>query len=435
MIPQDQGFAVVDVETTGLFPWRGDRIVEIAIVLATSRGDVLCEWSTLVNPRRAVAGVDIHGISSADVRRAPTFDQIVGDVNARLAGRAIVAHNAPFDLEFLEFEYSRAGWSLPAAPYLCTLEASNTYLPQLQRRRLSACCEGAGIVLEGAHSALGDARATAALLNHYLDPNVPPSPTPEHVALVHLATGVAWPTIPPSGFGLPRLAKQLDRIVAAAPGTLARLLDDLPVSKRSHSVSTSEASGYLELLGQVLEDGVLTESEANSLATFAKRYKLSRSQANAAHREFLVLLAHRVVRDSKVTRDERHELTAIAEVLGLGVTVMKSVIEEARDAAMEKLGPTCKTLPNTWQYGEPLRVGNGVAFTGCDGLERAQLEGRAQAAGLRVTGSVSRRTAVLITDGVDTSTNKARKAMEYGTRVLEPDVFSAMLEYVQPANA
>ncbi|HET7544075.1 MAG TPA: BRCT domain-containing protein [Polyangiaceae bacterium] len=67
-------------------------------------------------------------------------------------------------------------------------------------------------------------------------------------------------------------------------------------------------------------------------------------------------------------------------------------------------------------------------------LGRARLEGRAQAMGLRVTGSVSRRTALLVTDGADPDTTKARNAREYGTRIVDPNVFAALLEYVQPGG-
>ena len=74
-----------------------------------------------------------------------------------------------------------------------------------------------------------------------------------------------------------------------------------------------------------------------------------------------------------------------------------------------------------------------VAFTGCDDLERARLEGRAQAAGLRVTGAVSRKTAVL--DGMDPHTTKATAAREFVTRTIKPAVFAEMVAYVQPPTS
>lgn len=94
-----------------------------------------------------------------------------------LAGVAIVAHNAPFDLAFLRAEFRRAGWDIPWLPAYCTLDGSRDYLPMLDRRRLADCCWAVGVPLESAHSALGDARATAGLFSYYLrsaNPSVKP---------------------------------------------------------------------------------------------------------------------------------------------------------------------------------------------------------------------------------------------------------------------
>ena len=189
------GFAVLDVETTGLVPGR-DRIVEIAVVRTDVAGRVVDEWSTLVNPERSVGASHIHGITAVDVRHAPHFAEVAGEFAARLAGRALVAHNAVFDLGFVRMEYARLGVPIPAVPYLCTLEASRDYLPDLRRRRLSDCCDALGVSQLGAHSALGDARAAAGLLARYLDPGTGRPPLRGHAGLPVLAAEVRWPTVP-----------------------------------------------------------------------------------------------------------------------------------------------------------------------------------------------------------------------------------------------
>ena len=92
-----------------------------------------------------------------------------------------------------------ADWSLPMLPALCTLDASQTYLPHLDRRRLPDCYYASGITLQHAHSALGDTRATAALLRSYLDSNfgfpTRPDPTRARTASscrhVHLVADLA----------------------------------------------------------------------------------------------------------------------------------------------------------------------------------------------------------------------------------------------------
>ncbi|MGC5287548.1 Lsr2 family DNA-binding protein [Micromonospora sp. DT231] len=196
----------------------------------------------------------------------------------------------------------------------------------------------------------------------------------------------------------------------------------------------TNTTGYLELLAEVLEDGVLTDDEAASLASLARTYSLSREQVHAAHRGFLLALAHKAIEDGKVTRDERRELLAAAQAIGFTDGIVKAVLDEARTALAEQRGKGCLPLPDLWLHGDPLRIGEGVAFTGCDELLRARLEGRAQAFGLRVTGSVSRKTAVLVTDGVDPYTTKAQAAREFKTRIVAPEVFAELVHYVQPAK-
>jgi DNA polymerase-3 subunit epsilon len=166
----------------------------------------------------------------------------------------------------------------------------------------------------------------------------------------------------------------------------------------------------------------------------AKAYELTRDQVRATHRAFALALAHRIVEDGKVTHDERRQLREVTEALGITDALPQQIIDEAFAARHEELAGAHRPLPSDWRHGEPLRQGQGVVFTGCDPLQRARLEGRAQAAGLRVTGSVSRRTAVLVTDGDHPNTGKARAARELGTRVVSPAVFAALVESVQPAS-
>jgi len=90
-------FAVVDVETTGLFPSMHDRIVEIATFRVDPNGNILEYYSTLVNPNRDIGATHIHGISARDVKNAPLFDEIAGDVLAVISDAIFVAHNENFD--------------------------------------------------------------------------------------------------------------------------------------------------------------------------------------------------------------------------------------------------------------------------------------------------------------------------------------------------
>ena len=95
------GFAVIDFETTGLFPGGHDRVIEVAVVHVSSDGQIEGQWETLINPGRDLGRQDIHRVRAADVMNAPDFAQIAPQLLALLDGRVIVAHNAGFDVRFL----------------------------------------------------------------------------------------------------------------------------------------------------------------------------------------------------------------------------------------------------------------------------------------------------------------------------------------------
>ena len=162
------GYAVVDVETTGLSPVR-DRIVEIGVVLLDESGDPEGEWQSLVNPLRGMRAIFVHGLTNADVADAPTLADLLPRIRELLAGRALVAHNATFDVGFLNASFARAGYGMriPREATVCTMELSKIYLPP-GRHGLTAAAERAGVAMAERHRALADAH-TAGLLRHYLN--------------------------------------------------------------------------------------------------------------------------------------------------------------------------------------------------------------------------------------------------------------------------
>ena len=139
------GFAVVDVETTGLNP-RTDRILEIGIVTADGSGRPTGEWSSLVNPGRPVAATVVHGLTDADVADAPPIAEVLPRVTALLAWKVVVAHNAAFDVGFLNAAYRHAGvdFAIPREATACTMELSKIYLPP-GRHSLAASARRAGV--------------------------------------------------------------------------------------------------------------------------------------------------------------------------------------------------------------------------------------------------------------------------------------------------
>ncbi|MBP2471538.1 DNA polymerase-3 subunit epsilon [Crossiella equi] len=188
------GFAVLDVETTGFAAGR-DRVIEVAVVHTDQAGVVTGQWCTLVNPRRDLGAQHVHRITAHEVRRAPRFEEIAGDLVALLRGRVLVAHNLSFDARFLAAELALAGVLVPAdlVDGVCTMNLASRFLAT-PRRNLAACCAAAGIELVDAHSALADATATAGLLAHYLATGE----FGQH-ALLAAARTRSWPNVPELG--------------------------------------------------------------------------------------------------------------------------------------------------------------------------------------------------------------------------------------------
>lgn len=164
----DVSFLVVDVETTGISAWAGDRVTEVAAVYVKG-GAVRDAFHSLVNPGRAIPPfiTQLTGIDDALVRDAPRFGEIAGELAQHMVGRVFVAHNVRFDWNFLSAEYHRVA-SAPlesiAGEQLCTVRLARRFLAHLPRRNLDAVADHYGVAIDGRHRALGDARATAQVL-------------------------------------------------------------------------------------------------------------------------------------------------------------------------------------------------------------------------------------------------------------------------------
>lgn len=162
-------YSVIDVETTGLSPLRGDRVLEIGIARLNEDGRVLDVFDTLVNPERNVSATHVHGITEEMVAGAPKFRDLLPLLSSIIDGTVLSAHNASFDLGFIREEFRRAGVKFPAVTPVCTLILARKYLKELSSRSLGACRAYLDLPDTGAHNALADARSAAFLLKHMID--------------------------------------------------------------------------------------------------------------------------------------------------------------------------------------------------------------------------------------------------------------------------
>ncbi|MDT0265196.1 DEDDh family exonuclease [Streptomyces sp. DSM 44915] len=153
------GFAVVDVETTGLA--SHDRIVSAAVYRLTARGEVEDHWYSPVNPQRDPGPVWIHGLTSEVLAGAPLFAEVVDELAERLADRVLVAHNAVFDWTMLAREFARAGRTPPVRERLCTIRLAKELALPLPNHKLETLVGHFGVAQRQAHHALDDARVLA----------------------------------------------------------------------------------------------------------------------------------------------------------------------------------------------------------------------------------------------------------------------------------
>src|SRR5436305_13850946 len=118
----EQTYAVLDVETTGLSARTGDRICEVAVVVARG-GHIVDQLQTLVNPQKPISrgAAAVNGISDSMVRNSPIFRQVAPALMEALDGAVLVAHNASFDMSFISSELRAAGFEPPSNPVVDTL--------------------------------------------------------------------------------------------------------------------------------------------------------------------------------------------------------------------------------------------------------------------------------------------------------------------------
>jgi DNA polymerase-3 subunit epsilon len=403
--------AVIDVETTGLFPFRHDRVVEVAVVIVQADGCIEREFVSLVNPARDIGPSSIHGLTSEDILHAPQFAEIAALLLDVLSGSvAIAAHNVRFDRQFLESEFSRLGYQLPDCFSICTMHLAGG-------GKLTNCCRDYGISLEGeAHHALTDARAAARLLTCLL------SDQPRMVQELRLLTPIQWPTVPTTG-KQPVTRDESRRHQTELPTYLQRLLGRMP----DHALSVAAdgaAMAYGALLDRVLEDRHVDDSEADALVETAARWGLSRDQIEFAHCDYLNQLAIAAVVDGVVTGVERRDLKLVARLLGQG----KCDLDEILSKAAAKVSETHRDpFPAP---AEASLLGKRVCFTGelqCQHggqtISRELAEELATKAGLVVVGSVTKKLDLLVLADPHSQSGKAKKARQYGIRIMHEPVF------------
>ena len=158
-------FVIFDVETTGLSPIDGDRIVEIAAVKVKG-AQVVDRFYSLVNPQRSMPlhATQVNNITEEMLLNAPVAADILPQMIHFIGGACVAGHNVRFDLNFLCYELSLIGRRLnDQTPAVDTLKMARDLLPYLSNHKLSYLARSLGVVVDQTHRAMADVELNVAV--------------------------------------------------------------------------------------------------------------------------------------------------------------------------------------------------------------------------------------------------------------------------------
>jgi DNA polymerase-3 subunit epsilon len=408
-------FAVLDVETTGLFHGRHDRIIEIAIINMDFEGVILRDYETLINPDRDLGPTHIHKITADMVKNAPMFKDIAGNILGHLAGNIIVGHNVSFDYRFLDSEFQRLGINLPTPVTLCTLNMAKKMEPNIPSGKLGSLCDYFDIPITRQHSAYGDCLSTAKLfktLMHEYGPDYfPQLVTPPFIKS-------CWPVIANGDVCFKRSCYETEQREC---NYIRGLIERLPILDET---SEPEELEYLNLLDEILADRRITQKESEFLYGLAMDFKISKNKALILHQRYLSNLVRIVLLDGIITEAEMADLNHVAKLLNVSNRILGDLI------ACAHKNNNIKDLSRERQK----YIGKTVCFTGtlCSfycGMQitREMAHKVAVEHGLIVKKGVTKDLDFLVAADPDSMSGKAKKAREYSTRVLAEQTFWSML--------
>lgn len=388
-------YVVIDTETTGLF--KNDRIIEIGCVVF-SGGKMLEEWSTLINPSRDLGPTHIHKITSSMVSLAPTFEEISNDLLRLIQGRIVVCHNASFDIRMLTQEFARLGIEVNFGKPFCTMVGARHILPQGMDSLIDAC-NFSGIAVEGAHSALGDARMTKSLFEFVIASEQEPSPAKcEYNAQLN-----PTPTVP---------RKIFERKSDDAIGRIRAFTKKVPFP-----TADEKEVAYLLLLNMAMDDLVISPVESIELNQWANELGISKIRLQELHISYLDAFVQSALRDGVISAVEREILEKISSALSIELTIPDT--------------------PITLSGEEPaLKPGNKICFTGTaispsgKQIIRTELEAMAARVGLTPVPSVTKKGCdILVAADEASMSGKAQKARDWGILVISVDKFITLCTF------
>jgi ATP-dependent DNA helicase DinG len=163
-------FVVIDLETTGNLPKKGEKIIQFAAVVIED-GKITEKFSSLINPHKPIPAFieELTGLNNEMVEAAPVFSEVASKIVSLLDDAYFVAHNVLFDLSFLQEELVQAGHEGFYGPILDTVELARFLYPTADGYKLSDLAEREDLQHDRPHQADSDAQVTAELLQILLN--------------------------------------------------------------------------------------------------------------------------------------------------------------------------------------------------------------------------------------------------------------------------
>jgi DNA polymerase III subunit epsilon len=409
---------VIDVETTGLSA-AADRVLELAAVRCTAAGEVLGELHTLVDPECPVAATFVHGVDDRMVAGAPCFRDVADLLLALLDGAVVVAHNAAFDVGFVQAELERSGIYVGRLPRVCTMALRRQVgLPGPPAHRLRWACWQEGVPIQSAHAAVCDARATGALASRYFAF----ASDCGHSSLADLGAGGrtadSWSLPLPRARAAQRPITLRQRGAAETPRSL----------HRQQPAGADQVRVYGLALAAAAMDFEVNEDEVAELHDLVTGLGLTSAQVRGVHENHVRALLDDRLSDGLLTWGEQQEVRAFARLLGVADRTVAVMLEAADQLAEVEGRPSLA-------HGPAQGAGLVVCITGefvVMPLLREQVIELAEDAGMTVMKTVSKKVDLLVCRDPDAGTTKLRKALEYGTPLIDQSTFLA-LAGAQPA--
>ncbi len=420
-------FAVFDAETTGFFPEKDDRLIEVSILRLDSRGKILRSFHTLIHPERPLPSSRNRKWNDEDFEQAPKFADIAGDIIDFLAGAVLISHNVVFDLLFIKEEFNRLGQTLPTLSSICTLELARRLVPEPKSRRLPDVCRELGLTYGGTRSAMEEAKATRLVFLQGLkqlkiqsikDLGITGQPPEKSL----------WPDIPSLGRSFIPNAPGAESTPAPAPAPPQDTMQNLVERADAKHQETANLDQYLILLDQILEDRIITDDESQALTKMESELNLFKTEIEGARKSYLKELLIAAWRDGKVTQGEKEDLEIVRKLLSISFQDYAELMQTAKKEAQ------ASPEPAGFLISLDKIQGMSVCFASppqCKvrGMVPSEMfaQSIAMENGLTVTSQLSSSLDFLVVPDRNSSQVDLEEAQELGVRILAEPVFWRMI--------